>query len=89
MKSFARVELRTVFAWVLGGVVFYVVFSIAYFIMAQQQILDLILTPAAIVATQTLRVLILRLLLSAIFASWPAHTIIKLTLPKRNPKTTH
>jgi len=83
MKFTDRKSLRIVLACFLGGFVFYAVFSIAYFLMARHQIIDLILTPD-IALTEMFSVLILRLILSTLFASLPAHTIIKLVLPKNH-----
>jgi len=86
MRFTDSVSLRIVIACFLGGFVFYAVFSIAYFLMAQHQIIDLILTPD-IALTERFSVLIIRLILSTLFASLPAHTIIKLVLPKKPQKS--
>jgi hypothetical protein len=77
---------RIILACFLSVVVFYAVFSVAYFIMARHQILDLILTPD-IVSTQTFSVLILRLIMSTLFASLPAHIMVKVVLPKKSIKS--
>jgi hypothetical protein len=85
MRFTNSVKLRIALACLLGSVAFCAVFSIAYFIMARHQIVDLIFTD--IVSTQRISVLIIRLLLSTIFASYPAHVVIKTIWPKKSQKS--